>query len=300
MGSSSETGGAWSVMEDVSLCESWLHISHCPVSGNEMKFCHMWKKIHQDFCERVIGTTRTDQALSSRWKILNKELAKWRDALAKAMDNHRSGEHLTSETIQAQMFFGATGQGKKSFNHTHCWEVVKNCKKFQIIPTGPTVVLNETPLYETPASDSPMDSPMSQDSPIEKEPRPIGRKAAKAKRGSNSTKSSSKFLEELSRMQAMRIEMDMKQQEHDRAIDVENAKEMEYVRQQREYARQEREYARQEKIENKDRETMAMDTTHMSPDTKQYWKLERRDVMRRRLFRDDGPSNTDWLNDQNN
>ncbi|CAL8152503.1 unnamed protein product [Prunus armeniaca] len=242
MGSSSETGGVWSVMEDVSLCESWLHISHCPVMGNEMKFCHMWKKIHQDFCERVIGSTRTDQALSSRWKILNKELAKWRDALAKAIDNHRSRENLTSG-------------------------VVKNCKRFQIIPTDPTVVLNETPLYETPASDSPMDSPMSQDSPIDKEPRPIGRKTAKAKRGSNSTKNASKFLEELSKLQAMRIEMDMKQQEHDRAIDVENAKEREYVRQQREYARQ-------EKIEKKDRETMAMDTTHMSPETKQYWKLE--------------------------
>ncbi|CAL2272054.1 unnamed protein product [Prunus armeniaca] len=274
MGSSSETGGgAWSMTEDVSLCEAWL------------------------------------QTLSSRWKIPNKELGKWRDALAKAMDNHRSGENLSSETAwklrrhgqltfqevwaadiprgmgytsnqqhgnlmgssdkweqlgmalgaalgvekhlekpwtpQVQMFFGATGQGKKSFNHTLCWEVVQNCKRFQIIPTGPTVVLNEMPLHETPASDSPMDSPMSQDSPIEKEPRPIGRKAAKA----------------------MRIEMDMKQQEHDRAMEVEYAKEREYVR--------------QEKIEKKDRETMAMDTTHMSPKTKQYWKLERRDVMRR-------------------
>ncbi|CAL2246337.1 unnamed protein product [Prunus armeniaca] len=47
-------------------------------------------------------------------------------------------------------------------------------------------------------------------------------------------------------------------------------------------------------IEKTDRETMAMDTSHMSPETKQFWKLERRDVMRRRLFRDDGPSNTDW------
>ncbi|CAL8995410.1 unnamed protein product, partial [Prunus brigantina] len=154
MGSSSETGGAWSVMEDVSLCESWLHISHCP-------------------------------ALSSRWKILNIELAKWRDALAKATDNHRSGENLTSEH---KCFLVLLGKEKKSFNHTLYWEVVKNCKIFQIIPTGPMVVLNETPLYEAPASDSPMDSPMSQDSPIEKEPRPIGRKAAKAKRGSNSTK----------------------------------------------------------------------------------------------------------------
>ncbi|CAL2275620.1 unnamed protein product [Prunus armeniaca] len=127
------------------------------------------------------------------------------------MDNHRRGENLSSEIMQSQMWFGATRQGKKSFNHTLCWEVVKNCKRFQIIPTGPTVVLNETPLYETPTSNSPMDSPMSQDSPIEKEPRPIGRKAAKAKRGSNSTKNASKYLEEISNMQAMRIEMDMKQ-----------------------------------------------------------------------------------------
>ncbi|BBH07488.1 Nucleotide-diphospho-sugar transferases superfamily protein [Prunus dulcis] len=147
--------------------------------------------------------------------------------------------------MQAQMWFGATGQGKKSFNHTHCWEVVKTCKRFQIIPTGPTVVLNETPLHETPASDSPMDSPMSQDSPIENEPRPIGRKAAKAKRG------------ELSKHQAMRIEMDLKQQEHDMAIQVEYAKEREYVR-------KEREYVREQNIEKKDRETMAMDTSHMS------------------------------------
>ncbi|CAL8164158.1 unnamed protein product [Prunus armeniaca] len=212
MGSSSETeGGAWSMTEDISLCEAWLQVSHCPVTGNEIKFYHMWKKIHQEFCEKVIGSTRMDQELSSMWKILNKELVKWRDVLTKAMNNHRSGENLSSEIMQAQMFFGATGQGKKSFNHTLCWEVVKNCKRFQIILTGPTIVLNEMPLHETPTSDSLMDSPMSQDSPIEKEPRPIGRKATKAKRGSNSTKNTSKYLEELSKMQAMRIEMDMKQ-----------------------------------------------------------------------------------------
>ncbi|CAL2226643.1 unnamed protein product [Prunus armeniaca] len=51
--------------------------------------------------------------LSSRWKILNKELAKWRDVLAKARDNHRSGENLSNKIIQAQMWFGAIGQDKK-------------------------------------------------------------------------------------------------------------------------------------------------------------------------------------------
>ncbi|KAI5312385.1 hypothetical protein L3X38_041558 [Prunus dulcis] len=64
------------------------------------------------------------------------------------------------------------------------------------------------------------------------------------------------------------------------------------------YAR-EREYLPKKDMDKTDRETMAMDTSHMSPETKQFWKLERRDVMRRILFRDDGPSNTDWLNDGN-
>ncbi|BBH02279.1 hypothetical protein Prudu_012798 [Prunus dulcis] len=251
-------------MEDVSLCEVWLQICHCPVSGNEMKFFHMWKKIHAEFCEKIPGTTRTEMALSSRWKILNKELGKWRNALAKVMDNYRSGQNRTNEMIQAQMWFGATGVAKK---------------------TGPEVVLNETPLRDSMTSDSPLDSPMSQDSPVEKELRPIGRKAAKAKKKGNSSNQNSQFLEEIARQNGIRIEMEQKRQDHELALEAE-------------YAR-EREYLRKKDMDKTDWETMAMDTSHMSPETKQFWKLERKDVMRRRLFRDDEPSNTDWLNDGN-
>ncbi|BBN69554.1 zinc ion-binding protein, partial [Prunus dulcis] len=210
--------------------------------------------------------------LSSRWKILNKELGKWRDALAKAMDNYRSGENRTNEMIQAQMWFGATGGGKKSFNHHECWEVVKYCKRFIIIPTGPAVVLNETPLRDSMTSDSPLDSPMSQDSPIEKEPRPIGRKAARQRK------------REIARQNGIRIEMEQ------------NAKITSWPFK---LSMHEKGSICAKNMDKTDRETMAMDTSHMSPETKQFWKLERRDVMRRRLFRDDGPSNTDWLNDGN-
>ncbi|CAL9017031.1 unnamed protein product [Prunus brigantina] len=285
MASSIETGGAWSTMEDVFLCEAWLQICHCPVTGNEMKFFHMWKKIHAEFCQKIPESPRTEMALSSRWKLLNKEMGKWRDVLAKAMNLHKSGQNRTNELIQAQMWFGAIGGGKKSFTHYECWEVVKYCKRFIIIPTGPDVVLNETPLRDSTTSDSPLDSPMSEDSPIQKEPRPIGRKAAKAKKAGNSSNHNSKFLEEIARQNAIRIEMEQKRQDMEVAIQAECA--------------QEKEYLRKKDIEKTDRETMAMDTSHMSPETKQYWKLERRDVMRRRLFQDDGPSNTDWLNDQN-
>ena len=183
------------------------------------------------------------------------------------------------------MWFGATGQGKKSFSHFECWEVVKYCKRFRIIHTGPAVMLNKTTLRDSTTSDSPLDSPMSQDSPIEKEPRPIGRKAAKKKKAGNSSNQNSQFLEEIARQNGIRIEMEQKRQDNELAL-------------QAEYAR-EREYLHKKEMAKTDRETMAMDTSHISSETKQFWKLERRDVMRRRLFRDDGPSNTDWLNDGN-
>ena len=66
MASFIEIGGAWSTMEDVFLSESWVQISHCPLSGNEMKFYRMWKKIHAEFYEKIPGFTRTEMALSSR------------------------------------------------------------------------------------------------------------------------------------------------------------------------------------------------------------------------------------------
>ncbi|CAL2242337.1 unnamed protein product [Prunus armeniaca] len=96
MAFSQETGGAWSIMEDVLLCECWVQIIHDPISGNEMKFSQMWKKILHEFVERS-GSIRTESTLSSRWKLLNKELGKWRDALTKAMNNHASGENLSDE-----------------------------------------------------------------------------------------------------------------------------------------------------------------------------------------------------------
>ncbi|CAL8162125.1 unnamed protein product [Prunus armeniaca] len=76
----------------------------------------------------------------------------------------------------------------------------------------------------------------------------------------------------------MRIERDIKRYADEKARDEAFAREREYVLKQ--------------DMDKKDRETMAMDTSHMSLKTKSFWKLERRDVMRR-LFRDDGPSNTD-------
>ncbi|CAL2256311.1 unnamed protein product [Prunus armeniaca] len=189
--------GAWTTQEDIALCQSWLNVSHCPVTGNEMKS----------------GSIRTEMALSSRWKIMNRELGKWRNAFTKARENIRSSQNLSDEIIQAQVCFGAMGQGKKSFLHHECWEVVKDCSRFKIIPTGPAVVLNETPLHDSPSTNSPLDSPMETESPLPHPPRPIGRKVAKAKRGSTSNNECVQFLEQIAKNSALRIERDLKREE---------------------------------------------------------------------------------------
>ncbi|CAL9018668.1 unnamed protein product, partial [Prunus brigantina] len=128
---------------------------------------------------------------------------------------------------------------KKTFNHDQCWEVVKNCSRFRMIPTCPIVVLNETPLHDSPASNSHLDSPMSQDAPIQKESRPIGRKAAKAKKWSNSSSNP-------------------RRREGNSSI----------------ICKRKGVCTQKKNIEKKDRETMAMDTSHMSHETKQFWKLD--------------------------
>lgn len=96
MSSSAEPGTAWSTAEDVLLCQCWVSVCHHPIAGSEMRLPLMWKKIHGEFQERS-GSPRTEQGLQSRWRFLNKELSKWRDAKKKAQDNYQSGTSLGDE-----------------------------------------------------------------------------------------------------------------------------------------------------------------------------------------------------------
>ena len=36
---------SWKLIEDVTLCESWVHSTHDPIMGNEMDKREMWSKI---------------------------------------------------------------------------------------------------------------------------------------------------------------------------------------------------------------------------------------------------------------
>ncbi|CAL2226042.1 unnamed protein product [Prunus armeniaca] len=153
------------------------------------------------------------------------------------------------------MWFGAIGQGKKSFVHFQCWEVVSDCSRFKIILTGPPVVMNKTPVHHSPSTDSPLDSPMEMESPfVPRPPRPIGRKTAKAKRRGTSTNECVQLLEQIAKNTSLRMERDLKRDEMDMA------REEAFVIQQQN--------AQEKDIDDREMKIMAMDTSHMSPEKK--------------------------------
>ena len=98
-----DAGTNWSLLEDVALCTSWVEVTHNSLTGNEMQLREMWSLIHTSFLEKI-GGKRTEQSLSSRWRILSQSFSLWRDALAQASGNLRSGENLTDQVTIYYLF----------------------------------------------------------------------------------------------------------------------------------------------------------------------------------------------------
>ncbi|KAM1034008.1 hypothetical protein ACFX19_038060 [Malus domestica] len=190
-----------------------------------MQLREMWSLIHTNYLEKI-GWSRTKESMSSRWKLLSQSFSIWRDALAQASSNFRSGENYTDQLIQAQAWYGAKTKSKnKSFNRWECWNIVKDCPKFRVVPVGPEVVMNSTPLYSTSdngsheddAEEVPETSIPKQASGSTRYPiRPQGKKASKRK-GSASKHDYAKYMEELTRHSELTLAREIAKFEADKA-----------------------------------------------------------------------------------
>ncbi|KAM1980123.1 hypothetical protein FF1_037435 [Malus domestica] len=190
-----------------------------------MQLREMWSLIHTNYLEKI-GWSRTKESMSSRWKLLSQSFSIWRDALAQASSNLRSGENYTDQLIQAQAWYGAKTKSKnKSFNRWECWNIVKDCPKFRVVSVGPEVVMNSTPLYSTSdngsheddAEEVPETSIPKQASGSTRYPiRPQGKKASKRK-GSASKHDYAKYMEELTRHSELTLAREIAKFEADKA-----------------------------------------------------------------------------------
>ncbi|XP_050119382.1 uncharacterized protein LOC126596760 [Malus sylvestris] len=143
---------SWKLIEDVTLCECWVHTTHDPITGNEMDKREMWSKITKAFCDVHGENARTSQGLQGRWKKLNASFTCWKNAISHASGNLRSGTSLADQTLQAQAFYNSKN-GNKSFNRLECWQIVKDCPKYKIVATGPEVVMHGMGLHSSPEPD---------------------------------------------------------------------------------------------------------------------------------------------------
>ena len=71
-----DAGTNWTLLEDVTLCSSWVEVTHDPITGNEMQLREMWSLIHTKYLEKICGK-RTKKLMSSRWRILSQSFNLW-------------------------------------------------------------------------------------------------------------------------------------------------------------------------------------------------------------------------------
>ncbi|KAM1715541.1 hypothetical protein ACFX13_023657 [Malus domestica] len=143
---------SWKLIEDITLCECWVHTTHDPITSNEMDKREMWSKITKAFCDVHGENARTSQGLQGRWKKLNASFTCWKNAISHASGNLRSGTSLADQTLQAQAFYNSKN-GNKSFTKWECWQIVKDCPKYKIVATGPEVVMHGMGLHSSPEPD---------------------------------------------------------------------------------------------------------------------------------------------------
>ena len=65
-----DAGTNWTLLKDVSLCNSWIEVTDDSLTGNEMQLREMWSLIHTNYLEKM-GGKRIKESMSSSWKLLS-------------------------------------------------------------------------------------------------------------------------------------------------------------------------------------------------------------------------------------
>ncbi|KAM2536821.1 hypothetical protein TB1_022223 [Malus domestica] len=100
---------SWKLIEDVTLCECWVHTTHDSITGNEMDKREIWSKITKAFCDVHGNDARTSQGLQGRWKKLNASFTCWKNAISHASDTTSSSILQFKEPEQIIQKMGMLG-----------------------------------------------------------------------------------------------------------------------------------------------------------------------------------------------
>ncbi|KAM1144213.1 hypothetical protein ACFX2B_032652 [Malus domestica] len=242
---------SWKFIEDVTLCECWVHTTHDPITVNEMDKQEMLSKIRKRFAMYMKKTPKVVKIL------------------------------------QAQAFYNVKNHNK-SFNKWECWQIIKDCPRYKIVSTGPEVVMHNMSLHSSPEPNTteqegdtfenkevtPEEVPETQ--PTHQSLRPQGQGELNMAREANKD-------EEQDAAMVVIIEAT-------ETRDAAAKRQREIVNQEKEMIREalnrENEMFREERIAQADRDIMNKYLVGLSPNSKYFLTSKKKDVVRRRRERD--------------
>lgn len=132
-------GPNWSIAEDVQLCHSWLETSLDPIEGVDQKGDQFWTRIFKHYVDRRADATkestqkdpiRTPTGAQQRWGVIQHAVNKFCGAYASAERRHKTGQVALDRVAQAHDIYIACNKGKK-FTLQHCWEVLRLHQKWE-------------------------------------------------------------------------------------------------------------------------------------------------------------------------
>ncbi|GMP32578.1 hypothetical protein CsSME_00006274 [Camellia sinensis var. sinensis] len=279
--SETSRGKAFTIIEDETLCRSWLAVSQDPITGNSQTMAIFWERVLVYFNSQLSSESNRNRIfLSHRWSVMQKAINKFYDFLEQIQLRQQSGTTEANMVTEAKWMYHVIQ--KKHFTFDTCWDILRRSCKWDEFRSKRTTQ-HADPCFNLPTEFDASQS--NQNNAVHEQPsntstRPISTKAAKKKLKNQTTHDSrfdemaanqSKIVEVLSSISARTIERDREQKAAKRRRRVEDKEEqlkllsMMNEREQR----------------NEDHKIMSMDMTILNPMQRAYYE----DLQRRILFR---------------
>ncbi|GMP80452.1 hypothetical protein CsSME_00035547 [Camellia sinensis var. sinensis] len=263
-------GKAFTIIEDETLCRSWLAVSQDPIAGNSQTMAIFWERVLVYFNSQLSGESNRNRiSLSHHWSGMQK-------------GRQQSGTTEVDMVAEAKQMYHAIQKKHFTFLRRSCkWDEFRSQPKRSTQHVDPS----SNPPTEYEAFESNQNNAVHEQ-PSNTSTRPIGTKATKEKLKNQTTHDSrfdemaanqSKIVEVLSTISARTIERD-----EQKAINREQkAAKRRKMAEDREEQLKLLSMMNEREQRNEDHKIMSMDMTILNPMQRAYYK----DLQRQILFR---------------
>ncbi|GMP62753.1 hypothetical protein CsSME_00024732 [Camellia sinensis var. sinensis] len=278
-------GKAFTIIEDETLCRSWLAVSQDPITGNSQTMAIFWERVLVYFNSQLSSESNRNRiSLTHRWSAMQKAINKFCGFLEQIQLRQQSGTTETDMVTEAKRMYHAIQ--KKHFTFDTCWVILSQSCKWDEFRS------KRSTQHADPCSNPPSEyeaSQSNQNNAVHEQPsntstRPISTKAAKEKLKNQTTHDSrfdemaanqSKIVEVLSTISARTIQRDeqkaidreQKAAEHRRRVE-DREEQLKFLSMMNE--REQR---------NEDHKIMSMDMTILNPMQRAYYENLQRQIL---------------------